>query len=62
MTTTKTKRTERAPTYAEVLETAKLASKEIEETWPEWKKQWSKPEQVEVRPDPRVAIDTGRKR
>jgi hypothetical protein len=47
-----TTKTDRAPTYAEVLETAKRASAEIEATWPEWKKAWSRPEQVEIRPEP----------
>jgi hypothetical protein len=59
--TTKTKRTERAPTYAEVLETAKLTSDEIDATWPAWKKQWATPEPVEIRPDPRVEKLAARK-
>jgi hypothetical protein len=35
----------RAPTYAEVLEAARRAARDIEENWPEWKRALSLPGQ-----------------
>lgn len=34
---------DRAPTYSEIMVTARRAAQEIEKEWPEWKKALSRP-------------------
>lgn len=41
---------DRAPTYSEIMATARRAAQEIEQEWPEWKKALS-PRPMRERPD-----------
>ncbi len=41
---------DRAPTYAEVLQAARVAAEQFER-WPAWKKALSEPERVSMRPE-----------
>lgn len=41
---------DRAPTYAEVLQAARVAAEQFER-WPAWKKALSEPERVSIRPE-----------